>query len=58
MTAILTGLFAEHWQAIGGALMAILAFAGAWFAGAKNARQKAKIEALRGNVETRENCWG
>ena len=40
------------WEWIGGAVAACLAIAGAWMAGGKSQRQKAKIDAQSGWIDT------
>ena len=42
------------WEWIGGAVAALLAIAGVWMAGGKSQRQKTKIDAQSGYINTRK----
>ena len=42
------------WEWIGGAIAACLAIAGVWMAGGKSQRQKTKIDAQSGYINTRK----
>jgi len=50
MIAIITSII--PWEWIGGAVAALVAIAGVWMAGGKSQRQRAKIDAQSGYINT------